>query len=117
MCSESALVPIPPLLWDAGAVYKFDESHPEYGINEAGERCLRLDACIVPAVQALWTAGIVTLSCCCGHGDPWGVVTIQTQVGVGQRGAIVMRAERFEEMERAEADLARGKLAGAGGAG
>lgn len=92
MCSESELVPIPQFLFERGGVkmredftdrgidsdWGFDPTHPEYGTNDAGEMCLRLDRCIVPAVKALWAAGIVTVSCCCGHdnrsGD--GVISI-----------------------------------------
>lgn len=89
MCTQTELVPIPQLLWDQGGVkmregftapdsdWGFDPSHPEYGINDQGEKCLALDACIVPAVKALWGAGIVTISCCCGHGAPHGVISIK----------------------------------------
>ena len=98
MCDATRLIPIPEHLWKNNAVYSFDPEHPEYGLDEEGRRCLALDACIVPAVQQLWQAGIVTLSCCCGHGDPWGVITIQTQAGVGQRGAMVLRADRYDEL-------------------
>lgn len=105
MCDQSVLVPIPDLLWENNAIHDFDPSHPEYGINDRGERCLVLDACIVPAIKALWSAGFVTLSCCCGHGEPWGVITMQTQAGVCQMGAIVLRAERYDELVAAEAKL------------
>lgn len=81
MCFKSELVPIPQFLFDRGGVkmredftdsgidsdWGFDPTHPEYGINELGEKCFRLDQCIIPAVKALWDAGIVTISCCCGH--------------------------------------------------
>ena len=89
MCMATELVPIPQLLWDHGGVkmrerhgddsdWGFDPTHPEYGINDAGEKCLRLDACIIPAIQALWAAGIVTVSCCCGHNNPaGGVISVQ----------------------------------------
>lgn len=33
-------------------------------------RPVEVDACIAPAVEALWAAGIVTRSSCCGHGNP-----------------------------------------------
>lgn len=75
--------------------------------NAAGEVVIHVDACIAPAVQALWAAGVVTLSSCCGHaqpGDehPWGVITIQTKPGVGQRGAVLLRRERYDELVAAE---------------
>lgn len=87
MCTTRELVPIPQFLWDHGGVkmressgtdddWGFDPTHPEYGINERGEKCLALDTCIVPAIQALWAAGVVTVSCCCGHGAPHGVISI-----------------------------------------
>lgn len=28
-----------------------------------------IDACLVDVVDALWSAGVVTRSVCCGHGD------------------------------------------------
>jgi len=37
MCDQTTLVPIPDLLWEAGAIHNFDSSHPEYGLNERGE--------------------------------------------------------------------------------
>lgn len=73
---KSVLVPIPEFIFRSGGIYEFDPSHPEYGINEKGERCLSLDEHIVSAIQALWDAGIVTRSCCCGHGSGWGLVSI-----------------------------------------
>ena len=72
---EAVLVPIPGHLWEHG-IYEFDPEHPEYGIDDEGRKCLRLDACIVPAITALWDAGIVTRSCCCGHGNGWGLITV-----------------------------------------
>lgn len=89
MCNTQELVPIPQWLFDLGGVkmkerpddesdWGFDPTHPEYGFNDDGERCLRLDSCIVPAIKALWAAGIVTVSCCCGHDEsPHGVISIQ----------------------------------------
>lgn len=78
MCwNEQELVPIPDLLWQAGAIHDFDRTHPEYGINEQGERCLVLDRCIVPAIKALWFVGVVTISCCCLHGMGFGSITLQ----------------------------------------
>lgn len=106
MCSETTLVPIPDLLWSNNGVYEFKPDHPEYGLDEQGRKCLAIDTCIVPAVKHLWDAGIVTLSCCCGHGDPWGVITVQTQQGIGQRGAMTLRVERYEDLLSAEAQLA-----------
>lgn len=64
---ETVLVPIPDLVWPF--IYKFDPTHPEYGIDEQGRKCLALDEHVAPAVQALWAAGIPTSSCCCGHGE------------------------------------------------
>lgn len=99
MCSEGVLVPIPELLWTRTTLSQsFDPDHNEFGINDNGEKCLRLDACIVPAVQALWAAGIPTESCCCGHGQAWGVITIQSKEIPGLRGAEVLRRDRYEEL-------------------
>lgn len=71
----SVLVPIPDHVWPG--VHEFDPTHPEYGIDAQGRKCLSLDACIVPVVRALWDSGYVTLSCCCGHGSGWAVITVR----------------------------------------
>jgi len=94
MCDQKMLVPIPDMLTVSG----FDPTHPEFGINDDGERCLNLDACIVPAVQALWDAGIVTESCCCGHGDAWGVIKVRSQEDPTLRGAMQLWREEYESL-------------------
>ena len=80
MCQESKLVPIPDLLLPYyGDDSSFDPEHPEYGIDAEGRRCFVLDACIVPAVEAVWAAGMKTLGCCCGHGQrSGGVISLDT---------------------------------------
>ena len=35
-------------------------------LKESGTVCI--DECIVPQIQALWKAGVMTRGCCCGHG-------------------------------------------------
>lgn len=103
MCDQKLLVPIPDLL----TIRDFDPTHPEFGINDAGERCLNLDACIVPAVQALWAAGIVTEACCCGHGEAWGVITVQRQEDPSLRGAVLLRREEYNDLTAAQATIAQ----------
>lgn len=99
MCDKVAeLVPIPDLLWQAGAIYDFSPTHPEYGIDAEGRKCLAIDACIVPAIRTLWEAGVVTMSCCCGHGGGWGVITIQTEEIKGRVGAMVVRVEDYDAL-------------------
>ena len=103
MCSTEVLIPIPALLWNNNAVAPLGAEHV---LNDIGEHCILIDSCIVPAVKALWDAGIVTLSSCCGHAapeedHPWGVLTIQTKPGVAQRGAVVVRRERYEDLVNA----------------
>lgn len=78
---EAVLVPIPDFVFEAGGIYEFDPEHPEYGLDEEGRRCLRLDVHIVPAIKTLWAAGIVTRSCCCGHGSGWGIVSVLPECG------------------------------------
>lgn len=114
MCSNEVLLPIPSHLWKNDAV---PDEGAEHVLNEAGEHCISVDECIVPAIRALWDAGIVTLSSCCGHvaeGDdhPYGVITIQTKPGVRQRGATLLRRERYEELlaSRYERDAAQAAL-------
>lgn len=110
MCSETVLVPIPDLLWESGEIANFDPTHPEFGIDEQGRRCLALDACIVPAVKALWSIGVVTIACCCGHSDGTnGVLTIRT-VGAKQRlGTMLVRVEEYDAL-RAERDALSDQL-------
>ena len=36
-----------------------------------------IDSCIEDVVDALWTAGIVTLSVCCGHGDSRATIVVR----------------------------------------
>jgi len=99
MCDQKTLVPIPDLLWQQTPISQaFDPDHPEFGIDDQGRQCLNLDTCIVPAVQALWAAGIPTESCCCGHGSAWGVITIQSKEIPGLRGAQQMSRARYEEL-------------------
>lgn len=106
MCTTEILMQVPPLLWANNGV---PAEGPEHIVKD-GNHYIPVDACIVPVVQTLWDAGIVTLSSCCGHAGPdedypWGVITIQTKPGVAQRGATVVRRERYEELLKAEADL------------
>ena len=76
MCesNESTLVRIPE--WATWSLEQFDASHPEFGLNAEGQRCFRIDACIVPALLAVWEAGFKTLGCCCGHGQGYGVISL-----------------------------------------
>ena len=80
MCTTSTLVPIPPLLLPYyGPDSMFDPTHPEYGVDEQGRKCFVLDTCIVPALLAVWAAGMKTLGCCCGHGQrSGGVISLDT---------------------------------------
>ena len=74
MCKQSALVPIPE--WATWALEHFDAAHPEYGVDAEGRACFRIDCCIVPALLAVWGAGFKTLGCCCGHGQGYGVISL-----------------------------------------
>ena len=74
MCHKTLLMPIPPFI----EPFKFDPSHPEFGIDDEGRHCFAIDACIAPALQALWDAGIKTVGCCCGHGSGTGVIGLDT---------------------------------------
>lgn len=73
MCGTTTLVPIPE--W-ARAREWFDETHPEFGIDEEGRQCFAIDSCIVSALKAVWAAGFKTLGCCCGHGQGSGVISL-----------------------------------------
>jgi hypothetical protein len=84
MCDSRELMPIPAFLFSSGGVTDFDPEHPEFAINDAGEKCLVIDTCMAFAVAALWKAGITTISCCCGHGDaPSGVITVKPGLPAG----------------------------------
>src|SRR5437763_159536 len=80
MCiGEYELVPIPDFIRsDPECIYEFDADSDEFGINARGEECFRIDKCIVPALKALWSAGIKTTGSCCGHGSGSGVVGLLT---------------------------------------
>lgn len=111
MCSSEVSIVAPRLLLDA--IPDLSESADSAGTDEIarnadGDVVVHVDACIAPAVLALWNAGIVTLSSCCGHvqpGDdhPWGVITIQTKAGVNQRGAQLVRRDEYETLLAAQA--------------
>lgn len=79
MCDKQQLVPIPDHLRPE---VDFDAAHPEFGIDAEGRECISLDACLVPAIKALWAAGVVTVGCCCGHGSGKGVVSLKTKVRI-----------------------------------
>lgn len=79
MCNEVELVPIPEFLRTDQIKDGLLSAHPEYGHNADGVACFQMDRCIVPAVKALWQAGIRTIGCCCGHGSGHGVISIETE--------------------------------------
>jgi hypothetical protein len=84
MCDQTLLVPIPDFLKD-GYQDIFEEgaygAGREFDLDPQGRQCFALDACIVPAVEALWAAGIRSTGCCCGHGSGHGVVSIEVPNG------------------------------------
>lgn len=49
-----------------------------------------LDACIADVIQALWTHGMETLGCCCGHGKIGPSVLIASHMD-GQRAHQLLR--------------------------
>lgn len=90
MCDKTLLVPIPPfLLPDYEYIFNGTENGKttEFDVDSDGRKCFALDACIVPAVEALWSLGIRTTGCCCGHGSGHGVVSIEVPNGgdIGRR--------------------------------
>lgn len=78
MCNEAELVPIPDFLMNDQIRAGLLSAHPEYGHSDDGVPCFQMDKCIVPAVKALWAAGIRTIGCCCGHGSKHGVISLET---------------------------------------
>lgn len=88
MCETRELVPIPD--WAQWSLSQFDKSHPEYGFDEMDRRCFAIDACIVPALLAVWAAGFKTLGCCCGHGQGYGVVSLDMGLSEREDAAGVM---------------------------
>ena len=74
MCTETTFVPIPA--WATRSLSIFDANHPEFGIDNQGRKCFAIDSCIAPALQAVWDAGFKTLGCCCGHGQGYGVISL-----------------------------------------
>lgn len=83
MCAEIELIPIPE--WAAFNLEHFDPGHPEYGLDGEGRRCFQIDRCIAPALLAVWAAGFQTLGCCCGHGQDWGVISLDLGLFDGAR--------------------------------
>lgn len=77
MCDSAILVPIPE--WDVhgrSVAAHAGEDNLEFGRDEHGQSCYKMDACIVPALEAVWAAGFKTLGCCCGHGSGRGVISL-----------------------------------------
>ena len=81
MCFDITLLPIPT--WAKYNLEHFDSTHPEYGLNDKGDKCFKIDACIAEALKAVWSAGFKTLGCCCGHGSGSGVISID--LGIWER--------------------------------
>jgi len=87
MCNNRVLVPIPdfimadPLCSSADNPEVFDGG--EYAIDDQGRQCFVIDECLVPALTALWAAGIKTSGCCCGHGTGSGVIGLITNYDRG----------------------------------
>lgn len=78
MCKASVLVPIPDFLMNDQVQAAVDNRHPEYARDVDGRGCFVMDACIEPALKALWAAGVRTTSCCCGDGSGHGVISFET---------------------------------------
>jgi len=101
MCNRSELVPIPDFMRnDPHCVFEFDPNHPEFGLDEEGRDCFRLDACIVPALLALWAKGIKTTGCCCGHGSGSGIIGLLTEKD--REGEHIMEAPPYNIAEVVE---------------
>jgi hypothetical protein len=79
----SILVPIPDHMPEARAAGESlcddPEARYEFARDAEGRPCFAIDACIAPALLAVWAAGFKTLGCCCGHGqDAGGIITIDS---------------------------------------
>jgi hypothetical protein len=106
MCKtyETVLVPIPefikadPLCSSADRPEVFDGG--EYAIDAEGRQCFVIDACLVPALQALWAAGIKTSGSCCGHGSGSGVIGLVTHYDRG--GIHLMEGPPYQLVEVVE---------------
>ena len=84
MCDKTILVPIPDFLKaDYQDIFERRDygAHKEFDVDADGRQCFALDECIVPAVEALWSLGVRTLGCCCGHGSGHGVVSFEVPNG------------------------------------
>lgn len=64
-----------------------------------GEGCVEvrptlcIDTCILPEIKDLWSNGIITLGCCCGHNKQDGLVgvaerCIEAMRGLGYKNAL-----------------------------
>lgn len=52
--------------WAPGKTPQVIVPKPEWSSRNGDT--IALDACIAPVVEAIWAAGHITLSSCCGHG-------------------------------------------------
>ena len=66
----------------------------------SGRTQIMVDACIAPIVQALNSAGIVTLGSCCGHGDADGTLFYERD---GRALKITVEIGKHEERGLADA--------------
>lgn len=90
MASDPICVPDRPEVYDGG----------EYAVDETGRRCFVIDACLAPALEALWARGIKTTTSCCGHGTGSGVIGIATEYNRG--GKHLMEAPPYQIIEVVE---------------
>lgn len=45
----------------------------------AGTKPVYIDRCVLPDVEALWSAGIETIESCCGHGRTEGYIAVPVE--------------------------------------
>lgn len=110
----AVLVPIPDHMAELRDLYakEADEGCSEFGRDEEGRVCFRIDACIVDALKAVWAAGYRTLGCCCGHGQgAGGMIAIDN--GTFSREPRTRTQARYAHIHSGGDDPYRCRLCGA----
>jgi hypothetical protein len=69
MCENRVLIPIPEFLKTYDPDLNKIRNNGEFGANDYGEACFKIDECIVELLKWIWSKGIITTGCCCGHGN------------------------------------------------
>lgn len=65
---EQEVVVLPDFIAGQYRAEQFEHNGLEFVLTDEGERAIRVDACIVDALKAVWATETKTWASCCGHG-------------------------------------------------